>query len=81
MSGSSYRLTVYENGLIDRMLPFEAENVPEAMAFAESQRYGRRAVLSDGRGLVKEYPTDAHRGVAARPVVLGWPAALKSTDA
>lgn len=60
-----YRLTIYENGLIDHMLPFDALTVGEAMTFADSQRYGRHAVLSDTGGLVKMYPSDDLKGIAA----------------
>ena len=61
-----YRLTTYENGLIDRMLPFEALTVGEAMTFADCNRYGRHAVLSDAAGLVKMYPSDAIKDVIER---------------
>lgn len=68
---NSYRLTLYENGLIDRMLPFEASTVGEAISFADSNRYGRHAVLSNAAGMVKMYPSDAVRdmlGSFRRPI-------------
>lgn len=68
----SYRLTIYANGLIDRMLPFDAQTVGEAMTFADSQRYGRHAILSDAGGLVKMYPSDDIKGILpslVRPVL------------
>ena len=58
----SYRLTLYENGLIDRMLPFEGPTVDDAMTFAEGNRYGRHAVLSSRAGTVKIYRSDTLRG-------------------
>jgi hypothetical protein len=61
-----YRLTVYLDGIIDRMLPFDSLDVAGAVAFADSQRYGRHAELSDRQGLVKLFPADAMKEMAAR---------------
>lgn len=62
----SYRLTLYDNGLIDRMLPFEALSVGDAMTFAEGNRHGRDAVLCDRAGMVKVYPSDAVQAATDR---------------
>lgn len=61
-----YRLTIYIDGLIDRMLPFDSLDVAGALAFADSQRYGRHAVLSDKQGLVKLFPADVLKDISAR---------------
>ncbi len=59
-----YRLTINENGLIDRMVPFFALKA-DAVAFADGQRFGRHAVLLDTAGLVKMFPSDAVTDMAA----------------
>ncbi len=61
-----YRLTIYIDGLIDRMLPFDSLDVEGAITFADSQRYGRHAVLSSVNGLVKMFPSDAAKDAASR---------------
>jgi hypothetical protein len=61
-----YRLTIYVDGCIDRMLPFDSPNVETALAFADRQRYGRHAELSDVHGTVRRFPDDALRNLAAR---------------
>ena len=60
-----YRLTIYENGLIDRMVPFFSLK-EDAVAFADSQRFGRHAILSDAQGLVTTFPSDTLKDLAAR---------------
>lgn len=54
----SYRLTIYVDGLIDRVLPFEAAEAEDAMTFSDSERYGQHAVLSDAGRLVRTFPAD-----------------------
>jgi hypothetical protein len=61
-----YRLTIYDDGgLIERMLPFSSLK-EDAVVFAENQRFGRHAVLSDVHGLVTTFPSHAAKGVADR---------------
>jgi hypothetical protein len=66
MTATAYRLTLYENGQIDRMTPFKAVSIPEAMIFADRERWGRGAVLSDGHGFLKQYRDDTFEGGAER---------------
>jgi hypothetical protein len=61
-----YRLTIYLDGRIDRMLPFDSPDLESALAFADRQRYGRHAELSDVHGTVRRFPDDALRNLAAR---------------
>ena len=65
MSGP-YRLTIYVDGVIERMLPFDAPDIESAVVFADSQRYGRHAVLSNPDGLVMQFPDDTLSDVAGR---------------
>jgi len=61
-----YRLTTYIDGLIDRMLPFDSLDMAEAVAFANTQRFGLHAVLTDRQGVVQLFPADVLKDVAAR---------------
>jgi len=61
-----YRLTIYVNGLIDRMLPFDSLSLDDALAFADTQRYGLHAVLSGRQGVLKLFPADALADWASR---------------
>ena len=66
MTAAPYRLTIYIDGLIDRMLPFSSLDQAGALVFADNQRYGRHAVLSDAAGLVRVFPSDAIEAIVER---------------
>jgi len=60
-----YRLTIFKNGAIDRMQPFEARDAAQALEFAERQRHGRQAELWDTQGLVERFAADAPENAAS----------------